>query len=153
MLISCFLIGVICTIGFYIVGLKYALLFGILAGIFEFVPLIGPLTIGLIVTTAAAFSDDPWNALYVGVFLIVLRIAQDYIFYPRIVRGGIHLHPLAIILSVLAGEQVAGIPGVFMAIPFVAIMTVVYKHAMEHSGRKGLFSPELQPGEETVEEA
>lgn len=148
MLISCFLIGVICTVGFYLVGLKYALLFGILAGIFEFVPLIGPLTIGLVVTTVAAFSDDPWRALYVGIFLIILRVLQDYVLYPRIVRGGMHLHPLAIILSVLAGDQVAGIPGVFLAIPVVAVLTVLYKHAMEHSGHKGLFSAWLDPEKE-----
>lgn len=151
-LISCFLIGLICTIGFYIVGLKYALLLGILAGIFEFVPLLGPATIGIIVTITAAFSDDPWKALYAAVFLIVLRILQDYVLYPRIVRGGIHLHPLAIILSVLAGEQVAGIPGVFLSIPVVAVITVFYKHAMEHSGNKGLFSAWLEPEETTSEE-
>jgi predicted PurR-regulated permease PerM len=152
-LISCFLIGLICTIGFYIVGIQYALLFGILAGIFEFVPLIGPITIGIVVTTVAAFSDNPWKALYVGIFLIVLRVLQDYVLYPRIVRGGIHLHPLAVILSVLAGEQLAGIPGVFLAIPVVAILTVVYKHAIEHSGHSGLFSAWLEPDETPGEEA
>lgn len=151
-LISCFLIGLICTIGFYIVGINYALLFGILAGIFEFVPLLGPLTIGLVVTTVAAFSDDPWKALYAAVFLIVLRILQDYVMYPRIVRGGIHLHPLAVILSVLAGEQVAGIPGVFLSIPVVAILTVFYKHAIEHSGQKGLFSTWLESEEAASKE-
>ncbi|MEP6847801.1 MAG: AI-2E family transporter [Acidobacteriota bacterium] len=148
-LISCFLVGLICTIGFYIIGIKYALLFGILAGIFEFVPLIGPITIGIVVTSLAAFSDNPWKALYVGVFLIILRILQDYVLYPKIVRGGIHLHPIAVILSVLAGEQLAGIPGVFLAIPVVAILSVFYKHAVEHSGHKGLFSAWLEPDEET----
>jgi predicted PurR-regulated permease PerM len=151
-LISCFLIGTICSIGFLVVGLKYALLFGILAGIFEFVPLIGPLTIGVTVTLAAAFSDDPWNALHVGIFLVVLRLIHDYVTYPRIVRGGIHLHPLAIILSVLAGEQVAGIPGVFLSIPIVAIVTVLYRHVLEHTGNTGLFSGWLQPEEVPVEE-
>jgi predicted PurR-regulated permease PerM len=139
-LISCFLIGVICTTGFYVLGLKYALLLGILAGIFEFVPLLGPATIGLLVIATAAFSDDPWRAPYVLIFLVVLRIFQDYILYPRIVRGGIHLHPIAIILSVLAGEQVAGIPGVFMSIPIVAVATVIYRHVLEHQGRRTLFS-------------
>lgn len=139
-LISCFLIGLICTSGFYLLGLKYALLLGILAGIFEFVPLLGPASIGLIVILTAAASDDPWKALYVAIFLIVLRIIHDYVTYPRIVRGGIHLHPLAIILSVLAGEQVAGIPGVFVALPIVAILAVLYRHMLEHQGRRGLFS-------------
>jgi len=139
-LISCFLIGLICTSGFYLLGLKYALLLGILAGIFEFVPLLGPASIGLIVILTAAASDDPWKALYSAIFLVVLRIIHDYVTYPRIVRGGIHLHPLVIILSVLAGEQVAGIPGVFLAIPIVAILTVFYRHVLEHHGRRGLIS-------------
>jgi predicted PurR-regulated permease PerM len=131
-LISCLIIATICTLGFYLIGLKFALLLGLLAGIFEFVPLLGPLTIGLIVVLIAAASDYPWNALYVAVFLGVLRLIHDYITYPRIVRGGIHLHPLAIILSVLVGEQVAGIPGVFISIPIVAIGTVILRHILEH---------------------
>ena len=152
-LISCFLIGMICTIGFYALGLKYALLLGILAGIFEFVPLLGPVTIGVTVILTAAASDNPWKALYVAIFLIILRIIHDYVTYPRIVRGGIHLHPLAIILSVLAGEQIAGIPGVFMSIPVVAIVTVFYRHMLEHQGRRSLFSHWFEEDESAEEPA
>lgn len=154
-LISCLLIGTICTVGFYLIGLRYALLLGIIAGIFEFIPVIGPLTVAVIVVLASAFSDEPNNAFYVAGFLIALRIVQDYFFYPRIVQGGIHLHPVVIILSVLAGEQVAGIPGVFISIPIVAIATVFYRHIIEHQGGRGMFaklieSEENQPDEETV---
>jgi len=152
-LISCFLIAILCTLGFYVLGLKYALLLGILAGIFEFVPLLGPLTIGIIVILTAAASDDPWKALYVAIFLIVLRIIHDYVTYPRIVRGGIHLHPLAIILAVLAGEQVAGIPGVFISIPIVAVATVIYRHILEHRGHYSLVSGWIESNETHKEEA
>jgi predicted PurR-regulated permease PerM len=152
-LISCIIIGIICTAGFYLIGLKYALLLGILAGIFEFVPLLGPLAIALIVTTTAAAGDNPWKALYVAIFLIVLRIIHDYYTYPRIVRGGIHMHPLAIILSVLAGEQVAGIPGVFLSIPIVAVATVFYRHILEHQGRRGFVSGWIEQTTTTEEQA
>lgn len=138
-IISCILIGVVCTIAFYIIGLKYALLLGILAGILEFIPLLGPLTIGLIAVATAGFGDVPVRAWPTLIFLISLRVVHDYITYPRIVRGGIHLHPVAIILSVLAGEQIAGIPGVFLAIPVVALGTVAYKHFLEHQGSRTLF--------------
>lgn len=151
-LISCLLIGTLCTIGFYLIGLKYALLLGILAAIFEFVPMLGPLTIAIIVILTSAFSDQPSNAFYVAIFLIALRIAQDYIFYPRIVRGGIELHPVVIILSVLAGEQAAGIPGVFISIPIVAIATVFYRHIVEHQGGRGVFARLIESEEKTVEE-
>jgi predicted PurR-regulated permease PerM len=151
-LISCFLIGLTCTLGFIFLDLNYAILLGILAGVCEFVPLIGPLTIGIIATIVASLSVSPMTGLYVAVFLIVLRILQDYVFYPRIVREGIHLHPLAIILCVLAGEQIAGIPGVFISIPLVALVTVVYRHFLEHSGTRGVFAGWLEPKEVTIEE-
>jgi predicted PurR-regulated permease PerM len=138
-LISCIFIGTVCTFGFYVIGINYALLLGIVAGVLEFIPLIGPLTVGIIAVSVGALTS-PWHALYTFLFLAGLRIAHDYITYPRIVRGGVHLHPLAIILSVLAGEQVAGIPGVFISIPVVALLTVLYKHILEHSGSKGIFS-------------
>ena len=150
-LISCILISLICTTGFYIIGLKYALLLGILAGIFEFIPLLGPITIGTIVILTAAFSDEPWKALYVGIFLVVQRIVHDYFTYPRIVRGGIHMHPLTIILSVLAGEQIAGIPGVFLAIPIVAVAGVIYRHVQEHQGPRGLVSGIIKEAESQAE--
>lgn len=145
-LISCVVIGTLCTIAFYLLGVNYALLLGVLAGILEFIPLIGPLTIAIIAISIASL-ESTWEAVYVFIFLAVLRILQDYIFYPRIVREGIHLHPLAIILSVLAGEQVAGIPGVFLSIPVVALLTVVYKHILEHSGSKGIVANILAPKE------
>jgi predicted PurR-regulated permease PerM len=152
-IISCVLIGVVCTIAFYIIGLKYALLLGILAGVFEFVPLLGPLTIGIIAVATVGFGDDPWKAWPVLIFLITLRIIHDYITYPRIIRGGIHLHPVLIILSVLAGEQIAGIPGVFLAIPVVALITVAYKHFLDHQGRKTLFEGLVHQEPPTEEES
>src|SRR5207253_10184214 len=78
-LISCVIIALICTLGFYLLGLKYALLLGVLAGIFEFVPLLGPLVIGTIVVALAAASDDPWKALYVAIFLVVLRVIHNFV--------------------------------------------------------------------------
>ena len=145
---SCVLIGTLCTIAFYLLGVNYALLFGILAGIFEFIPLIGPVTIGITVVLVAAL-ESPSEAFYVMGFLVVLRILQDYVFYPRIIREGIHLHPLAIILSVLAGDQIAGIPGIFLAVPVIALITVLYKHVLELSNSKGIVA-DILPTKEVV---
>jgi len=151
-LIACLVVAVVCTTGFAILGNNYALLLGVLAGIFEFVPIIGPLSIALIATVVAGF-ESTGEAVATAVFLGVLRILQDYVVWPRIVREGIHMHPLAIILSVLAGEQVAGIAGVFIAIPLVALGTVLHKHFLEHTDSRGIITNLLEetPKEEVVE--
>lgn len=152
-LLSCLIIGFICTLGFYLLGVKYALLLGILAGILEFIPLLGPITLGITATLVAGFSGSASQGASVFIFLAILRVVHDYVTYPRIVREGIHLHPLAIILSVLAGEQIAGIPGVFLSIPIVALATVLYKHFLEHSGSRGLFAGWLEPKNESEVES
>jgi predicted PurR-regulated permease PerM len=142
-LISCMLIGTVCTIAFYFLGVPYALLLGMLAGVLEFIPLIGPLIIGLIAVSICAFYS-PWQALYTGIFLLLLRGVHDYVTYPRIVREGIHLHPIAIILAVLAGAELGGVLGVFLSIPVVAILAVLYKHILWITGRTTLMANFLE---------
>ena len=137
-LTACLLIGLICALGFTVLGLPGGLVMGVLAGVFEFVPLVGPLTIAIVATILAMFHAGPFNAFLVLLFLGVLRIVQDYVIYPRLIGQGIHLHPLAVIFAILVGEKVAGVPGIFLAIPIVAILTVSYRHWMEHRGSEGI---------------
>ena len=137
-LTACLFIGVVCALGFTLLGLPGGLVMGVMAGAFEFVPLVGPLTIAIIAGILAMFHAGPFNAFMVLLFLGILRIVQDYAIYPRLIGQGIHLHPLAVIFAILAGEKLAGVPGIFLAIPVVAILTVSYRHWMEHRGSEGI---------------
>jgi predicted PurR-regulated permease PerM len=137
-LTACLFIGLICTVGFTLLGLPGSLVMGVLAGFFEFIPLVGPLTIAFMAAVLAMFHAGPFNAFLVLLFLGVLRIIQDYVVYPRLIGQGIHLHPLAVIFAILAGEKLAGVAGIFLAIPVVAILTVSFRHWMEHRGSEGI---------------
>jgi len=137
-LTACLFIGIICSLGFTVLRLPGSLVMGVLAGVFEFVPLVGPVTIALLAGLLAMFHAGPFNAFLVLLFLGVLRIVQDYVIYPRLIGQGIHLHPLAVIFAILAGEKLAGVAGIFLAIPVVAIITVSYRHWMEHRGSEGI---------------
>ena len=137
-LTACLFIGVICALGFTLLGLPSPLVLGLIAGIFEFVPLVGPLLIAVIAGVAAMLHSGPFSAFVVLLFLAVLRIVQDYFVYPRLIGQGIHLHPLAVIIAILSGAELAGIAGIFLAIPVVAILTVSYRHWLEHRGSEGL---------------
>ncbi|MGA9995332.1 MAG: AI-2E family transporter [Pyrinomonadaceae bacterium] len=136
-LTACLIIGVICTIGFWILGVPYFFLLGIAAGLLEFIPLAGPLVIAVSAAGVAGFHSLS-QALAVLLFLAVLRIVEDYIIYPRIIGQGIHLHPLAVILAILSGAELAGVAGIFLAIPVIAIATVSYRHWLEHKGGESL---------------
>jgi predicted PurR-regulated permease PerM len=137
-LTACLFIGVVCALGFTVLGLPGGLVMGVVAGFFEFVPLVGPVSIAVMAAVLAMFHAGPFNAFLVLLFLGVLRIVQDYVIYPRLIGQGIHLHPLAVIFAILAGEKLAGVAGIFLAIPVVAILTVSYKHWMEHRGSEGI---------------
>lgn len=145
-LISCLLIGTICTVGFVLFGVRYALVLGLVAGMLEFIPLLGPVVVAVLAGMVAGF-DSGTKALAVLVFLGVLRLVQDYVLYPRIIGSGIHLHPLAVILAILAGHELAGTAGIFLAIPVIAVLTVTYRHWLEHRGSSGLVAELLRPAE------
>jgi predicted PurR-regulated permease PerM len=148
-LMACLLIGVICTLGFLLMDVPYPLVLGILAALLEFIPLVGPLALAIIAALISSFYSIK---LAVGVllFLGILRVVQDYVIYPRLIGQGIHLHPLAVILAILAGAELAGVAGIFLAIPVIAIATVAYRHWLEHKGSEGLVADLLKPAEEAV---
>jgi predicted PurR-regulated permease PerM len=137
-LTACVFIGIVCSIGFALLGLPSPLVLGFIAGVFEFVPLMGPLLIAVLAAFVATLHAGPFWALMVLLFLGVLRIVQDYVVYPKLIGQGIHLHPLAVIIAILSGAELAGIAGIFLAIPVVAILTVSYRHWLEHRGSEGL---------------
>ena len=142
-LIACLLIGTVCTIGFSLMGVRYALVLGIISGLFEFIPLLGPLVVAVIATLIASVYSMK-QALGVVVFLGILRIVHDYIVYPRIIGHGLPLHPFAVIVAVLCGAALASVPGIFLAIPTVAILSVGYRHWLEHIGSEALVADLLK---------
>jgi len=145
-LLACLLVGVVCTVGFVLIGVPYALLFGVVAGLLEFIPLVGPLAVALGATLVTSFHSIT-QALWVAAFLGVLRLAQDYVVFPRLVRRGIHMHPLGVILAILSGAELAGMAGIFLAIPAVAVLSVMHRHLLEYRGSGGLLSELLTPAQ------
>src|SRR5437899_8287600 len=102
-LTACLLVGTISSVGFAVIGLPSPLVLGFISGALEFIPLVGPLVMALLVVLLALLHSGIGMAFAVLLFLGVLRIVQDYVIYPRVIGRGIHLHPLAVILSILCG--------------------------------------------------
>jgi len=134
-LLACVLIGSLCGLGFAVIGIPYPVLLGVLAGVLEFIPLVGPLLLATVAALVGALNG-PVLALWAVAFLGVLRLVEDYVIYPRLIRRGIALHPLGVILAVLAGAELDGVVGIFLAVPAVAIATVVCRHWLGWQSRE-----------------
>jgi predicted PurR-regulated permease PerM len=121
------IVGVICSIGFSMLGLPYALAMGVAAGAVEMLPAIGPVAALLMATSQAEGS-----ALGVVAFLGGLRLVQDYVIYPRLIRHGMHLSTPLVILSVWSGAVLGGAAGVLLALPVAGLLSVSLRHWQEY---------------------
>jgi len=121
------IVGGVCTVAFLLFGLSFAFSIGIVAGVLELVPVIGPLTVVLI---AAGQAGD--RAIPVVGFLIALRVVQDYVVYPRLVRRGMPLSSPAVIFAVWCGAALNGAAGVVLSIPVAGFLSVSVRHWREY---------------------
>jgi predicted PurR-regulated permease PerM len=109
-----------------VANVPYWLVLGTIGGLLEFIPLVGPLTAAVIIVSVSLLLSYPhWIALVV--FLGVWRLIQDYISSPRIMGRSMELHPLAAIFGVMAGGEIAGILGIYLSIPVMASLRIVFR--------------------------
>lgn len=113
----------------WVFHLPYALWIGIMTGILEIIPLIGPISAGAIACTVGFSHGGPSEAAGLAIAYLVLRQIEDQLVMPLIVGRAVHVHPLVTIFSVLVGEKVAGVLGMILAVPVAAIVKVVLDHA------------------------
>src|SRR5579862_3750592 len=120
-------------------GAPYALVLGTIGGMLEFIPVVGPLVGALtIITVALLMSYHHW--LILVVFLGIWRLIQDYVSSPRIMGESMELHPLAAIFGVMAGGEVAGILGIYLSIPVMASLRIVFRRWRLYAEKKN-FGP------------
>jgi predicted PurR-regulated permease PerM len=105
-------------------GVPYAILLAGVAGVLELIPVVGPLTAAIVTLLVAGMSGYD-HLLWILIFLIVYRLFQDYVLSPQLLSSGVEIHPLLVLFGVLAGEQVAGIPGMFFSVPVIAALRIV----------------------------
>jgi len=113
----------------------YALVLGTAGGMMEFIPVVGPLVAAVVILSVALLmSYKHWLLLLA--FLIAWRLVQDYVVSPRIMGKSMELHPLAAIFGVLAGGEIAGVLGVYLSIPVMACLRIVWRRWRVYAEKK-----------------
>jgi predicted PurR-regulated permease PerM len=106
-------------------GAPYAVLLAGVSALGEFIPVVGPAAAGLIVLLVTSLSGYNHVLLYV-LFWLLYRLVQDYILSPYLMSKGVRLNPMLVLFGVLAGEQIAGVLGMFLSVPVLATLRVVF---------------------------
>lgn len=123
------------TIVIWAMRVPYAIAVGPAAGALEFIPVVGPILGGLLVL-GVAFLTGYHHLFWLLIFLLVWRMIQDYVNSPRILGEKLKLHSLWVLFGVLAGGEVAGVIGVFLSIPVLATLRILW-HTWQLYRRKG----------------
>lgn len=129
-LLVCVLIGSIAALSLWIAGMKYPLLLGIIIGVTNVIPYFGPI-IGAVPAALLAATVSIKMVLIVLGIIFVLQFIEGNVLSPLIVGKSLHMHPLVIMFSLFLGGEIAGVVGMMVAVPLVAITKVAFLHGKE----------------------
>ena len=105
-------------------GAPYPVLFAGFAATLEFIPAVGPFVAALTIVLGSAFAGYT-HVIALVIFLVIYRIFQDYVLSPHLMSSGLNIHPMLVLFGVLAGDQLAGIPGMFFSVPVMAGLRLI----------------------------
>ncbi len=126
-LFLCLFIGVIVTIALSLLGVQFPAVLGLVAGVFEILPFIGPI-LGMIPAVIVAAIQDPLLAVWTLLVFLAIQQVENVFLVPRISGKAVELHPAIIMVVLVIGNQVAGLWGMLLAVPLTAIIRDLFKY-------------------------
>jgi predicted PurR-regulated permease PerM len=119
------IIGFLVGVGMQLLGVPFSLLLGVLAFLFEFVPIFGVIITGFICVFLALISHGWLNAILVLLYFLGVHTLEGYVIGPRIIGRALRIHPLVSLFAVIAGEELYGILGIVFSAPIAGIIQAI----------------------------
>lgn len=129
------IVGVLTGLGCWLLGVRYAAVIGLLAAIFEIVPVIGPVLIGAI-AFLIALSDSFLLGIYAIIFFALVQQLESHVLAPIIIGRTMRIHPVVVIISLIGGAQVAGLLGVILAVPIAVMAQEIIEYLFENKSQR-----------------
>ena len=125
--IQTILLSILCAIGYWILGLKFALILGFIAGLANLIPYIGPFIGAIPAIIIALIEIDTrfgfgWSLIGIGIITIAVQVIDNAVIFPLLIGKSVELGPITTIVVVLLGEQFFGFIGLLMAVPITAMI-------------------------------
>lgn len=129
LIIEAIIVGALNAAGLLLLGIQYAVLLGVLGALLNVIPYIGGIiAVALFMMVALVTKSSAWFALYVFGIHIFIQIIDNNYLVPKIVASKVKINALFSIIIVLVGNELWGIPGMFLSIPLLAIIKVIFDH-------------------------
>lgn len=126
LLIEMLIVASCLALGFGIIGAKYAILLAVISAMMNVVPYLGFITAAIISVIITFATNSPHAAIWVGIISIIVHLIDSNIILPVLVGNKVSINALATIVSVFIGSLIWGVPGMFLAVPTVAIFKVIF---------------------------
>lgn len=127
-LLVALIVGVLSSVGLRIINLPFWLIIGLIAGLLNMVPFIGPWVGGALGVLVALVEGDFTKAVWAALVFLAIQQFDNHFVTPTVLRATVKLHPVLVILSLLVGGSVAGLLGVLVAVPLTAVVKIVIGH-------------------------
>jgi predicted PurR-regulated permease PerM len=137
-LLLCSLSFVFYSAAMLVLRFPHAIVFGILGGLLEFIPVVGWTSTFAAVVGVGILSHSHW--VWMAALLGIWRVIQDYFAAPRIMRSHLKIDPLAAIFAVLVGAEIGGIVGICLAVPMMASFCIIWRSIAEERKKRGCVS-------------
>jgi predicted PurR-regulated permease PerM len=127
LIIEMIMVSVLTTVGFMIIGVKYAILLGIITGILNLIPYVGILFAGVL-SIVASLTGSPDLSIIVGVIVVnvIVQLIDNNVLVPLVVSSKVQINAFVSIVGIIIGGALSGISGMFLAIPIIAILKVIF---------------------------
>lgn len=125
------IVGVMSSVGFLVIGLQFWLPIGLLAGLFNIIPLVGPFVGGGVAVVVGGITGGPGLALKAAIVMVVVQQIDNHFISPNVMGRAVRLHPVSVMFALLAGGTLAGLWGMLLGVPAVAVAKIVGLHYYE----------------------
>jgi predicted PurR-regulated permease PerM len=151
-LVAMLLIGLLTALGLALLGVPYALLLGILAGLLELIPYLGPWISGAIAVVVTLLTVDPLKALQVIVLFIIVQEVEGNLIQPLVMSWAVHVDPLLVLIAITIGAEALGLVGAVIAVPVAGMAQVITQRMIapairRATGESEATAPPLAPAE------
>jgi predicted PurR-regulated permease PerM len=112
------------SVSMLVLGIPYAIALGFVGGALEFLPAVGWIASAAVILTIGFLTHAHW--IWMALLLVLWRVVQDYVNSPRIMGDNLELQPLTVLFALMVGGQVGGIAGLYLSVPTVAVLRIVW---------------------------